>query len=709
MDESQLAALYQQYLGRAPDPSGIATWLGQDPSAVIAGITGSPEYQASHPSNSGNSLPLIAGPEDITYSPIDGGSGSPAPAAASSADLNSLYQQYLGRNVDPSGAATWAGQSPEAIIAGITGSPEYQASHGGGGGAPAGGNAQDLASQVFNLYATNQNYDQQLNALNAISATDPAAFYNARIGLLGKQMGWQIGQNTGDRNSVYQNELNSLIPGALAAGMTQDQINQLISTNSASASQQNENRIAQDAASGAGSGWVNQNIPGGYATLGAAAALVAAPYLAPELFAGEGALGTGMVDASGNIIGAGTEGAAVGTGAGAGAGAAAATGAATDIANAAPEVNSALDTANATLPSIPGTTPATTSTFGTMTAPLTGSGAVPGAGALTTGATGTGALTGALPAGVMVGDGTLGTTIGATYMAAGPGQFAVDALGNAIPASSVGIDGFAPSTSILNSLPSLSSLQPLLGPLSKLLGGSGSASSLLGGLTGNAKPTTTSGLNSGSDITNLSPGLTQGNENYTLTGMPSITESSNPVFSENLNQQAPVMHAKTGGSATSSNSPSLFDDNGGYNYSNINETTLTPVLTKHNVGYTLTGLPSFNKAEGGSIGQFADGGEVHTPEFYSEGGASMANRYVQGKGDGTSDSIPAMLANGEFVIPADVVSNLGNGSNDSGAKILDEFLRVIRKHKRKANEKHLPPDSKGALSYLTDAKRKVKA
>lgn len=67
-----------------------------------------------------------------------------------------------------------------------------------------------------------------------------------------------------------------------------------------------------------------------------------------------------------------------------------------------------------------------------------------------------------------------------------------------------------------------------------------------------------------------------------------------------------------------------------------------------------------------------------------------------------------MLANGEFVIPADVVSSLGNGSNDSGAKVLDEFLRVIRDHKRKADAKHLPPDSKGPLSYLTDAKRKVR-
>jgi hypothetical protein len=86
----------------------------------------------------------------------------------------------------------------------------------------------------------------------------------------------------------------------------------------------------------------------------------------------------------------------------------------------------------------------------------------------------------------------------------------------------------------------------------------------------------------------------------------------------------------------------------------------------------------------------------------------MKNTYVKGAGDGTSDSIAAMLANGEFVIPADVVSSLGNGSNDSGAKVLDEFLRTIRAHKRKASPKGLPPDSKGALGYLAAAKKKVK-
>ena len=108
---------------------------------------------------------------------------------------------------------------------------------------------------------------------------------------------------------------------------------------------------------------------------------------------------------------------------------------------------------------------------------------------------------------------------------------------------------------------------------------------------------------------------------------------------------------------------------------------------------------------------FAEGGHFtdneHVPEFYSEGG--MHNRYVQGDGDGTSDDVPAMLANGEFVIPADVVSSLGNGSNDSGAKVLDHFLETIRLHKQAHDPKQLPPDSKGALAYLSESYKKARA
>jgi len=105
-----------------------------------------------------------------------------------------------------------------------------------------------------------------------------------------------------------------------------------------------------------------------------------------------------------------------------------------------------------------------------------------------------------------------------------------------------------------------------------------------------------------------------------------------------------------------------------------------------------------------------EGGLIdHKPEFYSEGGSSfMANRYVKGRGDGTSDSVPAMLASGEFVIPADVVSGLGNGDNDAGAGVLDEFMEVIRAHKRSAAPDELPEDSRGPLAYLEEALTKAR-
>ena len=67
---------------------------------------------------------------------------------------------------------------------------------------------------------------------------------------------------------------------------------------------------------------------------------------------------------------------------------------------------------------------------------------------------------------------------------------------------------------------------------------------------------------------------------------------------------------------------------------------------------------------------------------YSDGG-----RMLRGPGDGMSDSIPASiagkrparLAEGEFVIPADVVSHLGNGSTDAGAKQLYAMMNKVRK------------------------------
>lgn len=77
---------------------------------------------------------------------------------------------------------------------------------------------------------------------------------------------------------------------------------------------------------------------------------------------------------------------------------------------------------------------------------------------------------------------------------------------------------------------------------------------------------------------------------------------------------------------------------------------------------------------------------------------------VNGAGDGQSDDIPAMLADGEYVIDAETVAMLGNGSNKAGAEKLDEFRMNIRKHKRDTPLDKIPPPSKSPLAYLKGAK-----
>lgn len=69
------------------------------------------------------------------------------------------------------------------------------------------------------------------------------------------------------------------------------------------------------------------------------------------------------------------------------------------------------------------------------------------------------------------------------------------------------------------------------------------------------------------------------------------------------------------------------------------------------------------------------------------GGGMAKGRYLQGTTDGMADKIPssidgkqdAALSHGEFVIPADVVSHLGNGNSDAGAKKLYEMMARVRK------------------------------
>jgi hypothetical protein len=72
--------------------------------------------------------------------------------------------------------------------------------------------------------------------------------------------------------------------------------------------------------------------------------------------------------------------------------------------------------------------------------------------------------------------------------------------------------------------------------------------------------------------------------------------------------------------------------------------------------------------------------------------------YVSGHTQGQDDKVPAMLSDGEYVIPADVLAHLGDGNNNAGAKKLNEMIGKIRGSKGMKNA--LPPKSKSLTAYL---------
>lgn len=85
----------------------------------------------------------------------------------------------------------------------------------------------------------------------------------------------------------------------------------------------------------------------------------------------------------------------------------------------------------------------------------------------------------------------------------------------------------------------------------------------------------------------------------------------------------------------------------------------------------------------------------------AQGGLSMVSRFVRGGGTGRSDEISAKLSDGEYVIDAETVAMLGDGSSKAGAKKLDEMRNKIRQHKGRALAKgKFSPDAKSPLTYL---------
>jgi hypothetical protein len=111
------------------------------------------------------------------------------------------------------------------------------------------------------------------------------------------------------------------------------------------------------------------------------------------------------------------------------------------------------------------------------------------------------------------------------------------------------------------------------------------------------------------------------------------------------------------------------------------------------------------------MGGMAHGGEakhggLHVPVVEGRHDYRAGAR-VSGEGDGQSDDIPAMLADGEYVIDSETVAQLGNGSTKAGSDLLDKFREEIRAHKRSAPVHKIPPPSKSPLEYMRAAQKKV--
>jgi hypothetical protein len=106
--------------------------------------------------------------------------------------------------------------------------------------------------------------------------------------------------------------------------------------------------------------------------------------------------------------------------------------------------------------------------------------------------------------------------------------------------------------------------------------------------------------------------------------------------------------------------------------------------------YGAMGAPQ-GYAHGGNLGGYSDGGQL-----------------LKGPGDGVSDSIPASiegrrparLATGEFVVPARIVSELGNGSTDAGAQRLYAMMAKVQQARRKTMGKDKFAEDTNAAKYL---------
>lgn len=123
--------------------------------------------------------------------------------------------------------------------------------------------------------------------------------------------------------------------------------------------------------------------------------------------------------------------------------------------------------------------------------------------------------------------------------------------------------------------------------------------------------------------------------------------------------------------------------------------------------FMATSWPSIS-GYGNPAGADARGGAyAGTLPAMAQGGAlSAVARFARGAGSGRDDTIDARLSDGEYVIDAETVAMLGDGSSAAGARQLDKMRQQIRQHKGKALARgRFSPNAKSPLAYLAGAAR----
>jgi hypothetical protein len=274
------------------------------------------------------------------------------------------------------------------------------------------------------------------------------------------------------------------------------------------------------------------------------------------------------------------------------------------------------------------------------------------------------ARTGNLGKGLMAGFGAYGGAgLGAGLMGAGSAELGKTAVASATgEAAKQGLTGEAYNQAVQNSVTNQMSGLSNFDKLSAGLSNPATAMNAMGGGMGAAKY----------GLAALSPMMQEGPQTPYVDGGPNPYEYSYDPNKQFYTRVAPGTRQRD---ILAPTTPMMAANGGMMDSGPVEE------MSNRNEMETMM-------ANGGQM--FAAGGISHLGD-YSDGG-----RLLKGPGDGVSDSIPATIANkrparladGEFVVPARIVSELGNGSTEAGARKLYAMMDRVQKARNKTTGKN---------------------